>query len=201
MDKQRAPSLMVFVDGTNFHIACRENYGLKIDIAKLKSHLMSGYHFNRLFYYTSSLPTNSRDRDRFQREQRFFAELRQMHGVTLFTGYHERHVRKIKGKRLLTDEEVTIEHEYHVEKRTDVKLAVDMVHCALNTQLGHTYDVAMLVSNDTDFVPAVELVQALGKKVVWCRLDRHSSASDLAKCCHQTLVLSAADLRACERST
>ena len=44
------------------------------------------------------------------------------------------------------------------EKTTDVNLAVDM------TMLKDEYDIAVVVSGDQDFVPAVHAVQSLGKK-------------------------------------
>jgi uncharacterized protein (TIGR00288 family) len=48
-----------------------------------------------------------------------------------------------------------------VEKGVDVNLAVDMVSNAYNNK----FDIAILVSNDADFVPAVLEVQSLAKKV------------------------------------
>ena len=48
-----------------------------------------------------------------------------------------------------------------VQKETDVSLACEMVEHAL---LDH-YDVAIVVSGDRDFVPAMQKVQAAGKRV------------------------------------
>lgn len=50
--------------------------------------------------------------------------------------------------------------EFGEEKTTDVNLAVDMM------ALKDEYDLAVLVSGDQDFVPAVAAVQRLGRKVV-----------------------------------
>ena len=49
----------------------------------------------------------------------------------------------------------------YTEKRVDVSIAVDMVTMAYSGQ----YDVAYLLSADGDFVPAVQAVRQLGKKV------------------------------------
>ena len=49
---------------------------------------------------------------------------------------------------------------YGAEKTTDVNLAVDMV------MLRNTYDIAVIVSGDQDFVPAAEAAKNLGKTVV-----------------------------------
>lgn len=48
-----------------------------------------------------------------------------------------------------------------VEKGVDVKLAVDLLSGAFRNE----YDEAIIVSNDSDFVPAIIEVQKLGKKV------------------------------------
>ena len=49
-----------------------------------------------------------------------------------------------------------------VEKGVDTSLVVDLIQHATDD----TYDRAVLVSGDADFVPAVELVQRLGKQVI-----------------------------------
>jgi len=191
---------MVFVDGTNLKIACQEDYGIKLNIAKLKSLLIKGYHAHGFRYYTSSMPHNSRDYARLQKERAFFAEIARMHGVTLYKGVHVAYKRAIKGIQLSSGNLIEIEHEYHVEKRTDVKLAIDMVDLAHRQKLNETYDVAMLVSNDTDFVPAVEMARALGKQVLWCGLDKHTATSDLARACNGPRILTTAELQSCART-
>ncbi len=49
----------------------------------------------------------------------------------------------------------------YTEKRVDVNIAVDMVAKAMKNE----FDVAYLLSADGDFVPAVEAVREMGKKV------------------------------------
>jgi uncharacterized LabA/DUF88 family protein len=53
-------------------------------------------------------------------------------------------------------------------KKVDIKLSVDML---ANAYMGN-YDVAILVSGDADFVPAVREVQRLGKFVYLYFIDR-----------------------------
>lgn len=49
----------------------------------------------------------------------------------------------------------------YTEKRVDVSIAVDMVSMAYSGE----YDVAFLLSADGDFVPAVQAVRNMDKKV------------------------------------
>lgn len=50
--------------------------------------------------------------------------------------------------------------EFGTEKAVDVKLSVDLL------QLANNYDVAIIVSGDGDYVPVVQAVKDLGKRVV-----------------------------------
>jgi len=51
--------------------------------------------------------------------------------------------------------------ERYREKGTDVKLAVDLIVGAIDNQ----YDTAIVVSSDTDLIPAIDWVRSRGKKV------------------------------------
>ena len=51
-------------------------------------------------------------------------------------------------------------HQLRAEKTVDVNLAIDML------QLRDNYDVAVIVSGDQDYVPAVQAIKNMGKHVV-----------------------------------
>jgi len=51
---------------------------------------------------------------------------------------------------------------YKVEKGTDVNVATYMLTLAFH----NAYDVAMLVSGDSDYIPIIEQVKRLGKNVI-----------------------------------
>lgn len=176
----RAPRAEIFVDGTNFHLSRRESgTSYPIDINLLARRLSRGYHFVKLRYYTSPLPhPNS---PAYQAQQRFFAELEKSGRIDLVLGRHEPRVDPATGKR------------YHVEKETDVNLAVDMVVGAYEER----YDVALLVAGDTDYVRAIRAVQARGKELVWCHLPSQRRTDQLAQLCDRTMELDDKLLRTC----
>ena len=60
---------------------------------------------------------------------------------------------------------------YYTEKGVDIKIASDMLKLAYN----NSYDTAILVSGDGDFVPAVKGVQDLGKHVENAYFERGHS--------------------------
>lgn len=59
-----------------------------------------------------------------------------------------------------------IDGKYGSEKAVDVKLATDLI------VLREIYDVAIVVSGDADYVPAVQFVKDAGKRVVNVAFER-----------------------------
>jgi uncharacterized LabA/DUF88 family protein len=175
----RPPKLEIFVDGSNFNAALsREGIGHSIDLNLLATRLSGGYHFVRLRYYTSPLADISGEA--YRRQKKFFDELRRSRRIELVLGRHEPRWDR-SGQR------------YHVEKETDVNLAVDMVTGAYEDR----FDAAMLVAGDTDYVRAIQAVQSRSKPVVWCHLPSQRHIHQLAQVCQEKRELTEKFLRTC----
>jgi uncharacterized LabA/DUF88 family protein len=173
------PRLEIFVDGTNFYLSrLGEGIPYRVDLNLLANRLSRGYHFAKLRYYTSPMPHSSTEA--YKRQQKFFDELRRSSRIELVLGRHEPRSDS-EGRR------------YHVEKETDVNLAVDMVVGAYEDR----FDVAMLVAGDTDYVRAIHAVQARGKPVVWCHLAGQRHTNQLAQVCQEKRELTDKFLRTC----
>jgi uncharacterized LabA/DUF88 family protein len=82
---------------------------------------------------------------------------------------------------------------YH-EKGVDVKMAVDLVVGAYED----SYDTAILISSDTDLIPAIEKVRALGKSVEYIGFSHKPSLGLISKSTESKL-LSKDDLRPFEQ--
>lgn len=177
-ERLRLPKLTIFCDGSNFLPSLREaGISYSVDIPRFARALAKqppGYILNKLRYYTAPSPRPN------VAQQRFFEILRQSPAVELVLGRHE-----TRGGGA-----------YHVEKETDVNLSVDMVVGAYE----HQYDVAMLVSGDTDYVRAVQAVRLRGKRVVWCHFRGQQHSDQLRQACDETLELTDQFLRTCKRS-
>lgn len=78
------------------------------------------------------------------------------------------------------------EYEYTTEKRVDTRLVAELIQYAANG----AFDAAVLVSGDDDFVPAVEAVNALGKRVWVATWSAEELSSDLRVRCFGQLRLS-----------
>ena len=72
---------------------------------------------------------------------------------------------------------------YH-EKGVDVRLAVEMIRFARENK----YDIAYLISSDTDLVPAVEEVRAFGKEVCYTGISKGQSFG-LSKASNNVILL------------
>lgn len=78
------------------------------------------------------------------------------------------------------------DHEYTTEKRVDTRLVAELIQYAANG----AFDAAVLVSGDDDFVPAVEAVNALGKRVWVATWSSDELSSDLRVRCFGQVWLS-----------
>jgi len=79
-----------------------------------------------------------------------------------------------------------LDYEYTTEKRVDTRLVAELIQYAANG----AFDAAVLISGDDDFVPAVEAVNALGKRVWVATWSAEELSSDLRVRCFGQLRLS-----------
>lgn len=89
--------------------------------------------------------------------------------------------------------------KYWEQKGVDVKLAIDMLSKAQRQE----YDVALLVSGDSDFVDLVKLVKEIGKHVVNAHCPANPSrmyhpSVKLEQACDGCIVMDASFLAGCE---
>lgn len=175
-----AERALLFIDGSNFYHHARD-IGVStghLDYPALARKLILDRRLVGIRYYVGKL---SGDFSRIRSQGKFLDRIRSQ-GVEIFLGRIERRMLDPDDNPLIqrlksviaahrTDLNDSILNEMnalcetrqpqYTEKRVDVSIAVDMVAMAHTDQ----YDVAYLLSADGDFVPAVEVVKAAGKKV------------------------------------
>jgi len=145
--------VVLFIDGSNFYYGLKGIYGESkklscFNFRKLGELLAINRDLLRVFYYNAPLDY-SENPDKYAEQQRFFEKIKNTDKVRLILSRLQK--RKIKGTNKF----------YYVIKGDDIRIAVDMVKGAYE----NTFDVAILVSGDGDFVPAVNVVQEKGKSV------------------------------------
>jgi len=162
----------IFIDGQNFYRSLlRYDENLRVDYDRLALWITqavggAGASFEGAYYYVGVSPGAPALVEAF------------LKGLELRPGYFvKREPRVRRGGRCPS---CGSDYEYTTEKRVDTRLVADMCHFAA---IG-AFDTAVLVSGDDDFVPAVEAVNLLGRRVwvaTWsatiCRSPCASSAS------------------------
>ena len=127
---------MIFIDGSNLFHACQRK-GIKMDFEKLKEVLTRDKNVINIYYYTGVTANITAE------QSSFFKKLK-----------HLEYKLNTKTLKLRSD-------GIKVEKGIDVLLAIDLLWYAFH----NAYDTAILVSGDDDFVPAVNSVISLGRRV------------------------------------
>jgi uncharacterized LabA/DUF88 family protein len=146
---------MVFIDGNNFEKAVCSLYGhnklfhyekLARYIAEKKCNGI----LQRFYYYTAQSDRHL-DPDKFDKTQGFINRMRSEYSRCIIR------VGKLEPRGTTKEGKIIF-----VEKQTDVNIATDMLSLAYTDG----YDIAVLLSTDTDYRPAIELIRNLGKIVI-----------------------------------
>lgn len=174
MSKER---VIVYVDGSNFFYYCKE-LGIPsyphFDFEKFAKFLIDGRTFISKNYYIGGVRAKPGDKKAMQMMKRQMS----------FFSYLKKHQWKISKGYLLK-----INNRHH-EKGVDVRLALDMVLNAVD----NLCDTAILVSSDTDLLPAVIQTQDRGKQVEYIGFSHQPSLAMVSKCRIRRL-LTARDLK------
>lgn len=172
--------IIIFIDGSNFYHRLKfltKNFKdtslLDFDYKNFSEWLCGENELTQIRYYIGAVKRKNNDKseDLYRNQQKLFRKL-QNFNIEIIQGHLIQHPDKT----------------YH-EKGVDVRLAVDMIKLARNNE----YDKALLLSSDTDLVPAVEEVLSLNKRVKYiCSSDNQSFG--LTKICKDYLVLREDDI-------
>lgn len=142
--------IIVFIDGSNlYHLVkqlCPNKKQIDFSFTKFLERIIGNRNLVQVYYYNCPLDIG-KNFNAYVKQQKFFEKLKWIPNFKLILCRMQKV--KINGKTI-----------YQV-KEDDIHLAVDMVKLAYN----NAYDTAILVSSDGDFVPAINAVQEIGKKV------------------------------------
>jgi uncharacterized LabA/DUF88 family protein len=168
----------IFIDGQNFYRSLqRYDETLRVDYDRLATWITETVRgpsalFVGAYYYVGVSSDAPPQVEGF------------LKGLELRQGYYVR--REPRKRRTGRCPACSIEYEYTTEKRVDSRMVAELIHFAANG----TYDAAVLVSGDDDFVPAVEAVNALGKQVWVATWSADELSSDLRVRCFGQIRLS-----------
>ena len=148
-----AERVAIFIDGSNLYHALRANLGrYDLNFAEFASKLCGTRRLFRTYYY-NVLQDPSQRGEGHREQQEFLNALRE-------TPYLEV---RLGGTKLAQG--------IRVEKGIDVMLATDLLHFAWID----LYDIAVLVSGDSDFAYALQAVKNMGKHVEVAYFEKNIS--------------------------
>lgn len=176
-----------FIDGFNMYHSLRDNAPecRWLDLRRLCERFIN--HEKETIcsiYYFSAIATWHHDPRKAVHHNQYISRLRESNVVPILGKFKEKdiHCKLCKGT-----------FKSHEEKRTDVNIALKMVSEAV---LGK-YDTAILISGDTDIIPAIETIRdlCLGKRIgVVFPLKRFSN--ELKECADFSKAIKKEDLLA-----
>ena len=172
-------NVAVYIDGSNrYHSMLSFAHRTDIDFAKFASKLVRDRSLVRTYYYNAPAD-QTKEPDKYKSQQRFFQALKSVNYLELRLG------------RLIYRNWPTVAP---YEKGIDVLIATDMlVHAHRDN-----YDVAVLVSGDTDFADALQAVKDLGHHVEVALFNPNGSQR-LREVADRTIKIDAAFLGDCWR--
>jgi uncharacterized LabA/DUF88 family protein len=166
MNNQRT---MIFIDGSNLYHN-QKRYEIRIRFEDLILKLETKREVVKTFYYTALLDEEY-DPERYNLHKDFLDRLRQIPNFQVVLC----NLKKV----IIKDGTV----DYQI-KGDDVYLATDLIKGAYED----LYDVAIIVSGDEDFIPAIKLAQKNKKKVINAFFPK-SSSYQLRDCCDGSINL------------
>ena len=151
MDKQK---VIVYVDGFNLYYGLKKNMKWRryywLDVVKFFEMFMKPNQELVCVKYFSAKPDNL---DKALRQNAFFQANKENPKFQLFLGkYLRKNIKCYNCGHII---------QTYEEKESDVRIATQIVNDANN----HHCDVAIVVSADSDMIPAIELAMAAGTKV------------------------------------
>jgi len=149
----------IFIDGSNLYHALRSNFGrYDLNFAEFTKKLCGLRRMFRIYYY-NVLQDPTQRAEGHREQQEFLNTLRE-------TPYLEV---RLGGTKLA-------QGGVPVEKGIDVMLVTDLLHFAWND----LYDIAVLVSGDSDFAYALQAIKNMGKHVEVAYFESNISKDLLA---------------------
>ena len=176
--RAKPKKVAVFIDGSNLYFKLRTLIPSKMDFIRYRyrelalSMIGPGEKLSYLGYYVGVVRDTKRTRDHektlelLRNQQKLFEQLRHQ-GIDIVKGY----LLERDGK--------------YFEKGVDVRLAVDIVTMAQ----AKAYDVGIIISSDTDLIPAIQAAQRLKREIVHVGFEHQPSLALIRQSDRSRLVM------------
>jgi uncharacterized LabA/DUF88 family protein len=169
----------VYIDGFNFYYGAVRGTPYKwLDFSKLCGLLLPNNQILSLKYFTALVSARPGDLDQPIRQQTYLRALRTLRGFEVHFGHFLSHPCRMPLANPQPGGPRTVEVIKTEEKGSDVNLAAHLLHDAHRGR----FDVAVLITNDSDLVEPMKLVRYdLGLKVGVLNPHKRKPAHEIAK--------------------
>lgn len=171
--------IAIFIDGGNFYSKLKElafDRTSQFDYSEFIQNLAKGHSLTYVGYYVGQVRKekgNRKSETLYANQQKMFSCLESnVKGIVIVRG----HIQNFNG--------------VYKEKGVDVRLALDLYKLANESR----YDKTILISSDSDLIPAVRMVQEQGKMVEYIGFS-HNPSLALIKECKEKRLLNKDDLK------
>lgn len=186
---------IVYIDGFNLYYRLKEARTKWLDVSKLCSTLLPQSDIRTIRYFTARVNGTPGDAHKLQRQLTYFRALRTIPYLTIHEGHFLSHEADMPLANPQPGQMRTVRVIRTEEKGSDVNLAT----CMLCDGFADDYDVAVIVSNDSDQVPPIDVVRKrLKKQVVVLNPNPAEPSAELKR--HANLVrdIRAGVLKSCQ---
>lgn len=171
---------MIFIDHMNFYLSARTFYKEKyykslptFDYLKLSKKIHEQLPFDseliktQIFFPVSESPLDTIEP--YKSTNKWLTNLKTKPYLDIIEGRNQ--IRRLPGFNINDSSTYTID-----EKGTDINIATQMLTKAFH----NSYDCAILVSGDSDYIPVIEVLRTIGKLTVIACLDNQPLNSKLS---------------------
>ena len=162
----------IFIDGGNFYQRIRQDglipKGTRFDYVKFAEFLARGRNISTKSYYIGIV----RNHDGTEKSQKMVESQQKLFSGLENDGY------QIKRGKIVYDNKIR-------EKGVDVQIAIDLVIGVAE----NSYDTAIVVSSDTDLIPAIKYIRSKGKMVEYVGFSHTPSFGMIKESDYRILLL------------
>ncbi len=169
----------VFIDGSNLYSRLKElgvNHTSKFDLNKFIKNCLNIKEISHVGYYVGQIKrekNNPKSISLYANQQKLFKNLQaNIPGIKIIKG----HIQNFNG--------------IYKEKGVDVRLALDIYKLAIENK----YDKGILISSDSDLIPAIKMVQNINNKIIEYIAFSYKFSTALINVCKSRRILTRKDI-------
>ncbi len=169
---------IVYIDGFNLYFGALKGTPYRwLDLDKLCSYLLPQNVVTHFRYFSARVSARPNDPDAPMRQETYWRALRSIPHLEIYQGHFSAHVKSMPVAKPRAGHAPTVKVISTQEKGSDVNLAAHLLMDAFKGR----FDVAVVISNDSDLITPIRMVREEFKKTVGILNPYENPSKDLFK--------------------